>query len=90
MCLDFSIPYYMNTAKHRDFFPAYSRHIRGGVRWLFFHGASLLLVKMGKHLEFTCGQTFLVSCFSDSLSSDSLNLVEFRPAKLLKNSPTDL
>lgn len=44
------------------------------------------------------GQTFgiymwadiLVSCFSDSLSSDSLNLVEFRSAKLLKNSPTDL
>lgn len=33
---------------------------------------------------------FLFSCFSDSLSSESLNLVEFRPAKLLKNSPTDL
>lgn len=31
VCLEFSIPYYMDTAKCHDFFPAHSRHIQGSV-----------------------------------------------------------
>lgn len=34
--LELSILYFMNTTKCSNSFPAYSRHIQGNIRWLFF------------------------------------------------------
>lgn len=67
--LELSILYFMNTTKCSNFFPAYSRHIQGNIRWLFFffYGGSLFSVKMSKHLEFTCGQTLDYSFHHQSL-----------------------
>lgn len=59
VCLELSIPFYMNTTKRSDFF----QHIVGTFKVVlggsFFCGGSLFLVKMSKHLEFTCGQITL-------------------------------
>lgn len=34
--LELSILYFMNITKYSNFFPAYTRHIQGNTRWLFF------------------------------------------------------
>lgn len=70
MSLELSILYFMNITKYSNFFPAYTRHIQGNTRWLFFfffYGGSLFSVKMSKHLEFTCEQVLDYSFHHQSL-----------------------
>lgn len=55
----------------------------------FFPRSKPVISKDGQTFGIYMWVDILVSCLSDSLISDSLNLIEFRPAKVLKNSAAD-